>query len=88
MYQLSEVLNLVFDSIGILIVTRLFWLGLIPKYYFLISGFICIWFSNLFTVLEGYYFPNFFNLLEHSFYFISSICFVLSIKKEILVPNH
>lgn len=86
MYQLSEVLNLVFDSIGLLILIRLYWLGLIPNYKFLLLGFLCIWFSNIFTVIEGYYFPDFFNLLEHSFYFLSSICFLISLRKELLVP--
>ncbi|EOQ88634.1 hypothetical protein LEP1GSC202_2798 [Leptospira yanagawae serovar Saopaulo str. Sao Paulo = ATCC 700523] len=64
MYQLSEVLNLIFDSIGLLILIRLFWLGLIPKYKYLLLGFLSIWFSNIFTVVEGFYFPDIFNLLE------------------------
>ncbi|TGM05342.1 hypothetical protein [Leptospira jelokensis] len=88
MYQLSEVLNLIFDSIGLLILIRLFWLGLIPNYKFLLLGFLCIWFSNIFTVVEGYCFPDLFNLLEHSFYFFSSVFFLISVKKEILVSAH
>ncbi|TGL19929.1 hypothetical protein EHQ46_11080 [Leptospira yanagawae] len=88
MYQLSEVLNLIFDSIGLLILIRLFWLGLIPKYKYLLLGFLSIWFSNIFTVVEGFYFPDIFNLLEHSFYFFSSVFFFVSLKKEILVSAH
>lgn len=88
MYQLSEVLNLIFDSIGILIISRLLFLQLIPKYNFLITAFLLIWFSNVFTVLEGYYFHDFFNILEHSFYFLSSVCFFVSLKREILVKRH
>ncbi|PJZ44550.1 hypothetical protein [Leptospira brenneri] len=85
MYQLSEVLNLIFDSVGLLITLRLFWTDLIPKFYFLILGFFCVWLSNIFTVVEGFYFPDFFNILEHSFYFVSSLLFLISLKKEILV---
>ncbi|MBM9589919.1 hypothetical protein JWG41_05645 [Leptospira sp. 201903075] len=85
MYQISEVLNLIFDSVGLIITLRLLWSGLIPKFYFLIFGFFCVWLSNIFTVVEGFWFPDFFNLLEHSFYFISSLLFLVSLKKEILV---
>ncbi|MCW7468465.1 hypothetical protein [Leptospira kanakyensis] len=88
MYQISEVLNLIFDSVGLLITLRLFWTGLIPKFHFLILGFFCIWLSNIFTVVEGYFFPDFFNILEHSFFFISSLLFLISLKKEILESLH
>ncbi|EMJ88287.1 hypothetical protein [Leptospira meyeri] len=87
MYQISEVLNLIFDTIGLLITVRLLWSGLIPKFYFLILGFVCVWLSNIFTVVEGFIFPDFFNVLEHSFYFISSLLFLVSLKKEILVAH-
>ncbi|TGL53639.1 hypothetical protein EHQ55_00580 [Leptospira meyeri] len=87
MYQISEVLNLIFDTIGLLITVRLLWSGLIPKFYFLIFGFVCVWLSNIFTVVEGFIFPDFFNVLEHSFYFISSLLFLVSLKKEILVAH-
>ncbi|TGN05794.1 hypothetical protein EHR08_07610 [Leptospira bandrabouensis] len=85
MYQISEVLNLIFDSVGLLITLRLLTAGLIPKFHFLILGFLCIWLSNIFTVVEGFWFHDFFNLLEHSFYFLASILFLVSLKKEILV---
>ncbi|PJZ83966.1 hypothetical protein [Leptospira harrisiae] len=88
MYQISEVLNLIFDTIGLLITLRLLWSGLIPKFYFLILGFVCVWLGNIFTVVEGYIFPDFFNLLEHLFFFISSLLFLVSLKKEILVTTH
>ncbi|MCT8335338.1 hypothetical protein NUH30_16775 [Leptospira sp. 85282-16] len=87
MYQISEVLNLIFDSVGLLITVRLLTSGLIPKFHFLISGFFCIWLSNIFTVVEGFWFHDFFNLLEHSFYFLASILFLVSLKKEILVSD-
>ncbi|EMY71117.1 hypothetical protein LEP1GSC199_0164 [Leptospira vanthielii serovar Holland str. Waz Holland = ATCC 700522] len=54
----------------------------------MIFGFLCIWLSTIFTVAEGFFFHDFFNLLEHSFYFLSSILFLVSLKKEILVSNH
>lgn len=85
MYQISEVLNLIFDSVGLVIALRLLGSGFIPKFYYLILGFFCVWLSNIFTVIEGFFFHDFFNLLEHSFYFLSSILFLVSLKKEILV---
>lgn len=88
MYQISEVLNLIFDSVGLLITLRLLSLGLIPKFHFLILGFFCVWLSNIFTVIEGFFFQDFFNLLEHTFYFLSSVLFLVSLKKEILVSHH
>lgn len=85
MYQISEVLNLIFDSVGLVITLRLLGSGYIPKFHYLILGFFCVWLSNIFTVIEGFFFHDFFNLLEHSFYFLSSILFLVSLKKEILV---
>lgn len=86
MYQISEVLNLIFDSVGLVITLRLLGSGFIPKFYYLILGFFCVWLSNIFTVIEGIFFPCIFLIFSNiSFYFLSAILFLVSLKKEILV---
>ncbi|MDF3820892.1 hypothetical protein P3G55_13330 [Leptospira sp. 96542] len=83
MYQLSEVMNLIFDTVGLGVTLILLNSGIVPKFFYLILGFVCIWLSNIFTVLEGFIFPDLFNYLEHGFYLISGVLLLVSLKKEI-----
>ncbi|TGN20410.1 hypothetical protein [Leptospira idonii] len=80
--EASEVLNLIFDSIGLVIFIILYLEGLIPRYQYFFLGFFSIWMSNVFTVAEGFYFPVAFNFLEHFFYSLSGLFFLLGIWKH------
>ncbi|TGL64008.1 hypothetical protein [Leptospira sarikeiensis] len=80
MIQISEILNLIFDTIGLVTIFALYRIGLIPKYKFLFFGFVCVWFSSLFTVLEGFFWPDALNFLEHASFLVSGIFFLSGIK--------
>lgn len=79
MIQTSEVLNLVFDTIGIVLVFSLYRIGVIHRYTYIFTGFLCVWLSNIFTVMEGFVFPEALNILEHVSYFASGIFFLVGI---------
>ncbi|PKA15600.1 hypothetical protein CH363_13445 [Leptospira haakeii] len=80
MIQISEILNLIFDSIGLIAIVALYRIGLIPKYKYLFYGFLNVWFSSLFTVLEGFFWPVFLNFLEHFTFLLSGAFFLFGIS--------
>ncbi|PJZ47861.1 hypothetical protein CH362_17355 [Leptospira saintgironsiae] len=79
MIQISEILNLIFNTIGLVAIFTLYRFGLIAKYKYLFFGFVCIWFSSLFTVLEGFFWPVFLNFLEHFTFLLSGVFFLFGI---------
>lgn len=79
MIQTSEVLNLVFDSIGIVLIFFFYRIGIIHRYTYIFTGFACVWLSNVFTVMEGFVFPEILNILEHVSFFASGIFFFIGI---------
>ena len=74
MVQISEVLSLIFDSLGLIIIIALYRGGIIPHYRYLFFGFACIWASDVCTVAEGFIWYDFFNLAEH-ISFLSAVLF-------------
>ena len=76
MYQINEVMTLVFWIIGFLLFAFLYHKKAIPPYPLLFTGFFCILASNAFTIIEGFIFYEAFNLLEHVAYFAAA-CFFL-----------
>lgn len=49
---------------------------------FWFMGIVMIFVSQIFTLLEGYFFPNLFNLIEHSATTLASILFLISFYKK------
>ena len=77
MFQVSEVVNLV----QALLITGLFVFFSKgyhrPRFPFLYLGFLFILSAYVFTVLEGVFYPVFFNLAEHFCYAASGIFFLI-----------
>lgn len=84
MLQESEIINLVLACFSILLIFA----GLIrndmERHRFFYIAFFCLTAGLIFTVLEGFFWENFFNFLEHSCYaFTGFFCFLgcLSLKR-------
>jgi hypothetical protein len=77
MMQASEILSLLFDIIVVVFIIVLYRTGVIPRYTYFFIGYGCVLLSNVFTVAEGFVFPDFLNVLEHLSYFVSGIFFFL-----------
>jgi hypothetical protein len=84
-FEFGEVFNLAFD-----IVIFLFLIGYLvfssnPRRFFIFPfGFLLL--SHVFTVVEGFVLPEFFNVLEH-FFFLASVVFLAIGLFKILREN-
>lgn len=87
MIQTSELLNLVFDSIGLGVIIALYRERIIARYTLLFLGFFFVWLSNVCTVLEGFTFPDPLNFLEHFFYAASGLLFFIGFLKYFVRPR-
>lgn len=65
MFQESEVINLIMGIISVLLFIHIYIFKIIPKFKMIYSGFILIVCAQVFTVVEGIFWNDFFNLLEH-----------------------
>lgn len=81
MIQSSELLNLVFDSIGLGILVALYRERIIARYILLYLGFVAVWLSNVCTVAEGFVLPDLLNFFEHFFYAVSGLLFFAGFLK-------
>lgn len=79
----SELFVLVIFIIGIPLVIVTLRDSHLPESRLFITAFIVLVFSNIFTVVEGFYFENLFNLLEHSFITIASIIIMIAVVRLI-----
>jgi hypothetical protein len=79
LFQESELFNLAFAllSIGVLFAFRLFRLQ-IPR--FMVAGFAAIVAAYVFTVVEGVWWKETFNFLEHLSYMVAGGCFFLACR--------
>ncbi|TGJ99566.1 hypothetical protein EHO59_17120 [Leptospira semungkisensis] len=80
MFQLSEILNLIFDSIGLVVIIALYQIGMIPRYKLLFIAFLFVWLSSVFTVLEGFFLPDLLNFLEHFSFLLSGVFFLFAVR--------
>jgi len=77
MFQESEIITLLLSLIVTVFFVLILGKKLISHKYFWFSiGILFILFSQSSTVIEGYCYNSFFNLLEHSGYVFASICFI------------
>ena len=77
MFQINEVMALVFCLIGAVLLVFLVNRKAIPAYPRFIASFFCVVASNVFTVAEGFVFYDAFNLMEH-FSYLAAACFFLA----------
>jgi len=75
MFQESEIINIILALISILMFAFVFKKMGLPRLRLLYIGFIFMLCGYLFTVIEGVIWLEFFNLLEHLCYALSSISF-------------
>jgi hypothetical protein len=74
MFDMNEAMTLGFDIVGFAVLMFFLLKGMIPRFPFLIAAYCCVLLSNTFTVVEGFWLPDVFNLLEHLAYLGASIC--------------
>ncbi len=80
MFQESEIINLVVGLIAVLMFWYIFNKRELPKLRFIYVGFFFVLCGYLFTVIEGVFWNQFFNLLEHLCYTLSGISFLVGCR--------
>ncbi len=79
MYQMNEVMALLFSIIGLVIILIFLKKGYIQRIPFLLAAYGCIVASNTFTVIEGFLLYDIFNMCEHLSDLASGIFMVAAI---------
>ncbi len=74
MYEINEVMALVFGVIGLVLLLTFLKKGLVPWNVYLVSAYCIIFASNVFTVAEGFFLYTLFNFLEHAAYLAAAAC--------------
>ncbi|HPV39734.1 MAG TPA: hypothetical protein PKX40_01055 [Spirochaetota bacterium] len=77
MYEMNEIMALAFGCIGLVILVFFLRKRFVPRFTFLLAAYCCVLASNFFTVAEGFFLHDVFNLLEHTAYLASGV-FVLA----------
>jgi len=77
MFQESEIIALVVALVGAFLLTFVLTRRKVPELGFFYTGFFFIVAASLFTVVEGVFWNEFFNAVEHLCYALSGISFVL-----------
>ncbi|MBN2159780.1 MAG: hypothetical protein JW807_10315 [Spirochaetes bacterium] len=80
MIQTTELLNLIFESIGLVVIITLYRFGVIPRYLYLFFAYVSIWIGSICTVAEGFVWYDVFNLLEHLSYVAAGILFIIGFR--------
>ncbi len=79
MYEINELMALVFCVIGLAILIVFLKKGLVPWNGYLVGAYCFILASNFFTVAESFMLHALFNLLEHIAYAAAAACTLLGI---------
>jgi len=74
--EVGEFASLGFDLLMFPLLVLILVRGEVPRFRFFIAGAFCILVSHAATVIETWYFPIFFNLLEHLSILTAGIFFV------------
>ncbi len=77
MYEMNEIMTLIFGCIGLLMLVFFLKKRFVPRFTFLLAAYCSVLASNFFTVAEGFLLYDIFNMLEHLAYLASGI-FVLA----------
>jgi hypothetical protein len=85
MFQESELINLSVSLIAFGIVTLTIRKHEIPGFTLFYTGFCCIFAATLFTVIEGVFWNDLFNTLEHLSYGLGGVSFAAGC---ILLPGN
>lgn len=77
----NEVVTLVFGIVGVGLMITFMSRAFIPRYSLLVVAYCCFLASNMFTVLEDFWLPDVFNLLEHLAYLATGIVALMAIHR-------
>ena len=77
----NELMNLIADFISLPILAVVFFNKNLPKYRIFLVALLLIFLSHVFTIVEGYVWPEFFNFIEHIFITFSGALFVFGIVR-------
>lgn len=88
MLEAQELINLIISII--FFVYMFFFVGIkrVAFWSFSFLGIIFIFISQVATILEGFYLPQFFNIVEHIFYTLACVLFLISLLKKELILNN
>ncbi|MBN2434299.1 MAG: hypothetical protein JXK07_03430 [Spirochaetes bacterium] len=79
--QFNEVFNLVSDVFCIPILILIFSLRELPRYWLFLTALGCVILSHLFTVIESFWYPEYFDIAEHFMLLIAGVFFFMGIVK-------
>ncbi len=85
--EVGELANMCFDLLIMPILILVLVRGEAPRFAFFLFGALCILISHIATVVEGYFFPEFMNLVEHLSILASGIFFLVGIFRYSLVKT-
>jgi hypothetical protein len=74
-YQENEIINLISGLVSLLLILSLSRTKGLPRFRFFYAGFFIILLAYTVTIIEGFVFHDFFDLLEHLSYAISGVLF-------------
>ena len=77
-FQESEIVNLIVSVVAIYLIFILLKKVSLQEFKLFIAGFCAIVVAQIFTVLEGIFWGDLLNTLEHLFYVVSGLLFVLA----------
>lgn len=85
--QYNEVFNLVSDIFCIPILILIFSLRELPRYRLFLAALGCVILSHLFTVIESFWYPEYFDIAEHFMLLTAGILFIAGILKYFFFPS-
>ena len=87
MFEESEIINLILGLVSLVIVYYELGKRRIPDFQLFFAGFILVILARIFTVVEGLFWTETFNILEHISYAVSGLIFAagcISLSKSVL----
>ncbi len=81
MFNESEIINLLLGVVALIILFSVLKEVRLPGFKYFKTGFIILFFSYVFTVVEGICFKGLFNFLEHFGYALSGLLFAFACWK-------
>lgn len=81
MFQESELINLFISIVSLFILLPFIIKQESPGLKTFLLAFLFVLCSQIFTVIEGFYLPNVFNILEHLTYVIAGCIFAFACRK-------
>lgn len=74
-FRISEIINLALALASILTFIFFIWKKYMPKIELFLTGFLFMVCAYIFTIVEGIFQPDIFNILEHLSYALSGLFF-------------